>query len=145
MLMLMGVVIFLTLLKETKYLVINYIYIEKEMRNNGYGHIIVNILKSKFPDYKGIMVEVEPSQIDNPNHVNNRRLRYYKDLKFNIVEYNYKILQTGKDTYQDMLLHMYNLKNYVDYKYSYAELIEILDEYYKVIFDKDYKTQYLLD
>jgi len=137
--------IFLTLLKESKYLVINYIYIEKEMRNNGYGHIIVNMLKSKFPEYKGIMVEVEPSQIDNPNHVNNRRLRYYKDLKFNIVEYNYKILQTGKDTYQDMLLHMYNLKNHVDYKYSYAELIEILDEYYKVIFDKDYKTQYQLD
>lgn len=137
--------IFLTLLKENKYLVINYIYIEKEMRNSGYGHIIVNILKSKFPDYKGIMVEVEPSQIDDSNHVNNRRLRYYKDLKFNIVEYNYKILQTGKDSYQDMLLHMYNLKNRVDYKYSYAELIEILDEYYKVIFDKEYKKQYMLE
>ena len=115
------------------------------MRNSGYGHIIVNILKSKFPDYKGIMVEVEPSQIDDSNHVNNRRLRYYKDLKFNIVEYNYKILQTGKDSYQDMLLHMYNLKNRVDYKYSYAELIEILDEYYKVIFDKEYKKQYMLE
>ena len=137
--------IFLTLLNETKYLVINYIYIEKEMRGNGYGHIIVNILKSKFPDYKGIIVEVEPSENKDVMDIKNRRLRYYKDLKFKIIDYNYKILQTGKDTYQGMLLHMYNLKNPVDYKYSYSELIEILDEYYKVIFDKDYKGQYQLE
>ena len=67
------------------------------------------------------------------------------NLKFKIVDYKYKILQTGKDTYQDMLLHMYNLKNVPDYKYSYDELINILDEYYTVIFDKDYKVQYILE
>jgi len=137
--------IFLTLLNKNKYLVINYIYIEKEMRNNGYGHIIVNILKSKFPEYKGIIVEVEPALNDELGSINNRRLRYYKDLKFNIVDYCYKILQTGKDSYQDMLLHMYNLKNGVNYKYTYEELIEILDEYYNVIFDEDYKKQYMLE
>lgn len=137
--------VFLTLLNETKYLAINYIYIEKEMRNNGYGHIIVNLLKSKFPEYNGIMVEVEPAENNEYFDVKNRRLRYYKNLKFNPVDYKYKILQTGKDTYQDMLIHMYNLKNVPDYKYSYDELVDILDEYYKVIFDKDYKEQYILE
>ena len=39
---------------------------------------------------------------------------------------------------------MYNLKNVPDYKYSYDELINILDEYYTVIFDKEYKEQYIL-
>lgn len=136
--------IFIAILNKSKYLVLNYIYIENKLRSNGYGHIIVNLLKSKYPDYKGILVEVEPSINEDSNNINNRRLRYYKDLKFKVLDYKYQILQTGKETYQDMLLHMYNLKNFVDYQYSYDEIKNILDEYYKAIFDKDYKKQYKL-
>ncbi len=135
---------FVTLLKKSKYLVINYIYIEKELRGKGYGHIVFNILKSKFTDYRGIIVEVEPSNTDDLKDITNRRLKYYKDLDFNILNCRYKILQTGTDIYQEMLLYMYNLNNPTNYIYTYNEITEILNEYYTNIFDTDYEKQYQL-
>ena len=135
---------FLAILKKSKYLVINYLYIEKEYRGKGYGSQIVNKIKQKFSDYNGIIIEVELSENENPMDNKNKRLRFYKKLKFNSINYNYKILQTEKNAYQDMLLQICNLKNSEDYNYTYNELIDILDEYYKIIFDSDYKSQYQL-
>ena len=135
---------FVTLLKKSKYLVINYLYIEKELRGKGYGHIVFNILKSRFTDYKGIIVEVEPSNTDDLMDITNRRQKYYKDLNFNTLKFRYKILQTGTNIYQEMLLYMYNLNNPTNYIYTYNEIAEILMEYYKAIFDADYEKQYQL-
>lgn len=135
---------FVTLLKKSKYLVINYLYIEKELRGKGYGHIVFNILKTRFTDYRGIIVEVEPSNTDDLMDITNRRLKYYKDLNFNTLNFRYKILQTGTNIYQEILLYMYNLNNPTNYIYTYNEIAEILMEYYKAIFDADYEKQYQL-
>lgn len=135
---------FVAVLKKSKYLVINYIYIEKKLRGKGYGHTVLNILKSKYADYRGIIVEVEPSNTDDLTDITNRRLKYYKDLNFNTLNFRYKILQTGTNIYQEMLLYMYNLNNPTNYIYTYNEIAEILMEYYKAIFDTDYEKQYQL-
>ena len=135
---------FIAILKQSKYIVINYFYIEKEFRGNGYGHIVINLLQSELSEFNGIIVEVEPFETDDPMNINNRRIRFYESLKFNIIDYNYKILKTGENTYKDILLQICNLKSNYDYVHSYNELTEILDEYYKIIFDSDYKSQYQL-
>lgn len=141
--LLLGTV-FMVLLKDSKYIVINYFYIEKKLRGRGYGHKIINILKKQYADYNGIIVEVEPFFTTHLTDNKKRRIEFYIDLKFKPLNYKYKIMQTGKNTYQDLLLYMYNLNNPTNYIYKFKEIAEIIQEYYKKIFDTDYEKQYQL-
>lgn len=138
--------LYIVLLKKTKTIVINYIWIEKKYRGNGFGHILINKLKSYYKEYKRILVEVEPSDGENYNSIKNKRLRFYEQLEFECqTRFDYKILDPYKKTFFSMKLYISPISSSQKYKYSYFELKNILNEYFRILFEEEYFNQYKLN
>lgn len=69
------------LVTSKPYLLIDYYAICEDYRNNGIGSRFLNILKEKFKDYDGIIVEVEKVEYasdDDEKIIRRRRIDFYK-------------------------------------------------------------------
>ena len=132
---------FCTLLERSKIVVLAYLCVFKEFRDKGYGHIFVNELKNYFSKYGGFLVEAEKPEKTDEDTIKTRRLKFYKDLGFTELDFDYQIKDSGKETYSPMLLLVCNLKNPYNFNYSYNEMAGILDEYYTVIFREDFEKK----
>lgn len=135
---------FVLVLKNNKIAVLSYPAIFKEFRDKGYGHIMINQLKSYFSDYYGLLVEVQKPENNEVIDNKHRRIKFYEDLNFVKQDFNYEILETGLNSYEPMLLFVCNLKNRFDHKYKIGDMREILNEYFSILFGSEFEKQYKL-
>ena len=94
---------------EKKLIFIDYIAVIKEYQNNGYGTVILNILKDKYSTY-AIILEIEKPD-GNINSITERRKRFYIKNNAFKLDVDYKLPTING--YLDMDLMMIKNNHYI--------------------------------
>ena len=110
------------------YVLVAFLAVYKGNRGKGIGTKILKELEEKYPNKKGILLEVEDPDFaknENEKNIQERRIRFYERANFQVIE-NLKV-ELFMVNFKIMI---YNLKNE---QTSINEIEKILKYYYTII------------
>ena len=99
---------YIVLFEYLDFIFIDYIAIYKEFQSKGYGSLILDNLKESFKQKKGLLLEVEKEDMNNPN--TKRRIAFYKKNGAELVNINYLYPNRNGCLPMDLYFIPYKLK-----------------------------------